>query len=67
MHGIVFALARSIGWIANWKEMMDDKPVKIRPKQIYVGQQEREFVAIDQRTDAQGFKISKVLPKALTE
>ena len=46
----LFALARTSGWIAQWKEMMDDPSRKIsRPRQVYTGYTERKFVPIAQR------------------
>jgi len=50
MFTVMFALGRLPGWIAHWKEMVDDKDTKIgRPRQIYVGQKIRSYVPIDQR------------------
>ena len=58
MFNVIFGLARSAGWIAHWREMMGEKVIKIyRPRQIYVGQPEREFVPIDRRIDAPGFNF----------
>ncbi len=46
----LFALGRMPGWIAQWREMMKDPATKIgRPRQIYIGATEREYVPIDQR------------------
>uniref|UniRef100_A0A7S3IQ05 Citrate synthase n=1 Tax=Strombidium inclinatum TaxID=197538 RepID=A0A7S3IQ05_9SPIT len=56
MFNVIFAITRSIGWIANWREMMGAGPIKIfRPRQIYVGHKARDFVPIDQRDPAPGF------------
>ncbi|WP_416221748.1 type II citrate synthase [Shewanella sp. YLB-07] len=45
-----FALARSVGWIAHWKEMLDQPGHKIsRPRQLYTGAPERSFVSQDKR------------------
>jgi citrate synthase len=50
MFTVMFALGRLPGWIAHWKEMVDDKDTKIgRPRQIYVGEKVRKYVPIDQR------------------
>ena len=50
MFTVMFALGRLPGWIAQWKEMMDDPEKKIgRPRQIYTGENHREFVPRDQR------------------
>lgn len=59
MINVIIAIARSTGWIAHWREMMGDKVIKIyRPRQIYVGQHEREFVDIELRNDAPGFTFT---------
>ena len=50
MFTVLFALARTVGWIAQWKEMIEDPSQKIgRPRQVYTGPTQRDFVAIDQR------------------
>ena len=50
MFNVIFAITRSIGWIAHWREMMGDPVIKIyRPRQIYVGQPARDFVPINER------------------
>ena len=50
MFTVLFALARTVGWIAQWQEMMADPSQKIgRPRQLYTGPTERDYVAIDQR------------------
>ena len=50
MFTVLFALGRLPGWIAQWREMMDDPAGKIgRPRQVYVGPQERAYVAVDER------------------
>ncbi|HEX8629219.1 MAG TPA: citrate synthase [Catenuloplanes sp.] len=50
MFTVLFALGRLPGWIAQWREMMTDPTTKIgRPRQLYTGSAEREFVAIDER------------------
>jgi len=42
---VLFAVARTAGWLAQWEEMLDDKEQKIaRPRQIYIGHGEREYV-----------------------
>jgi len=47
---VLFALARTVGWVAQWKEMIEDPNQKIgRPRQLYVGHDKREYVPIDQR------------------
>jgi len=50
MFTALFALARTVGWIAQWKEMLEDPHQKIgRPRQIYTGPTERAYVPIDRR------------------
>jgi len=50
MFTVMFALGRLPGWIAHWKEMVEDKDTKIaRPRQIYTGEKQRKFVPIEQR------------------
>ena len=50
MFTVLFAVARTVGWIAQWKEMIGDPNYKIaRPRQLYTGQAERSYVPLDQR------------------
>jgi citrate synthase len=50
MFTVLFALGRLPGWIAHWREMMSDPETKIgRPRQVYTGYLEREYVTITQR------------------
>jgi citrate synthase len=50
MFTVMFAIPRTSGWVAQWLEMVEDKDTKIaRPRQIYTGAREREFVPMDQR------------------
>ena len=44
----IFALARVSGWLAHWQEQLEDNRI-FRPSQVFVGHDDREFVAIDQR------------------
>jgi citrate synthase len=47
---VIFAIARSAGWIAQWKEMIEDPAFKIgRPRQLYTGHNKRDFVEIKNR------------------
>lgn len=51
MFTVIFAMARTVGWIANWNEMLGDPELKIgRPRQLYIGPKERHFVPIDKRS-----------------
>lgn len=50
MFTALFAVARTAGWIAQWKEMIEDPGQKIgRPRQLYTGAPQRDYVAIDKR------------------
>jgi citrate synthase len=50
---VMFAIPRTAGWLAQWEEMVLDKEQKIaRPRQIFVGQNERRFVPMSQRKAA---------------
>ena len=51
MFTVLFALARTVGWIAQWAEMIEDPSQKIgRPRQLYVGADRRDYVPIGQRS-----------------
>ena len=50
MFTVMFAIGRLPGWISQWKESMEDPKWKLhRPRQIYTGVQERDYVPMDQR------------------
>jgi citrate synthase len=50
MFPVMFAIGRTSGWIAQWREMVEDDEQKIsRPRQIYTGERNRDYVPIDQR------------------
>jgi citrate synthase len=50
MFTVLFAIGRTVGWIAHWKEMMEVPESKIgRPRQLYVGNEQREFTSIANR------------------
>jgi citrate synthase len=50
MFTVLFALARTVGWISQWKEMFEDPQRKIgRPRQLYTGPLRREYESIDKR------------------
>ena len=50
MFTVLFALARTVGWIAQWAEMIEDPSQKIgRPRQLYIGPDRRDYVPIGQR------------------
>src|SRR5690606_7480226 len=46
----IFAVSRTVGWISQWKEMIADPQLKIgRPRQLYTGAIQREYVDIENR------------------
>lgn len=50
MFTVIFAIGRTVGWIAHWKEMISGSDRKIgRPRQLYTGQSHRDFTAVDVR------------------
>ena len=50
MFTVLFAVARTVGWIAQWNEMIEDPSQKIgRPRQLYIGATSREFKLLAQR------------------
>ena len=50
MFTALFALARTVGWIAQWNEMIEDPRQRIgRPRQLYTGAAERPYVPLDER------------------
>ncbi|NKB75858.1 MAG: citrate synthase [Gammaproteobacteria bacterium] len=50
MFTVMFAIGRTVGWISHWKEMLNDDEQKIgRPRQLYLGEQQRSFIPLDKR------------------
>lgn len=50
MFTVMFAIGRLPGWISQWKESLDDPNWKLhRPRQVYTGEQKRDYVPIDER------------------
>ncbi len=50
MFTVIFALARTVGWISHWHEMIADPHQKIgRPRQLYTGEQRRDYVPLEKR------------------
>ena len=50
MFTVLFAVARTVGWIAQWKEMIEDPDQRIgRPRQLYTGYTRRDYVPMEQR------------------
>jgi citrate synthase len=50
MFTVLFALARTVGWIAQWSEMIEDPGQRIgRPRQLYIGEPSRDYVPVSKR------------------
>jgi citrate synthase len=50
MFTVLFAVARTVGWIAQWNEMIEDPAAKIgRPRQLYTGKTRRDYVPVEKR------------------
>jgi citrate synthase len=50
MFPVMFAIARTVGWLAQWQEMLGDDEQKIaRPRQVYLGEGERQYVPLEER------------------
>ena len=50
MFTVLFAVARTVGWVSQWKEMIEEPTQKIgRPRQLYTGAAARSFVPLDKR------------------
>lgn len=53
MFTVLFAIPRTVGWLAQWQEMLQDPEQKIaRPRQIYIGPGEREVISLEERVAA---------------
>jgi len=47
---VLFAVARTVGWISQWKEMIEDPSQRIgRPRQLYTGYDQRDYGPISER------------------
>jgi citrate synthase len=54
MYTVMFAIARTVGWVAHWLEMISDPNMRIsRPRQLYTGPVRRDYVAVAQRKTLQ--------------
>jgi len=50
MFPVLFAVPRTVGWLAQWEEMLNDPEQRIaRPRQVYVGKDERDYVPLHER------------------
>ena len=61
MFTVLFAIGRLPGWIAQWQEMIHDPDTKIgRPRQIYTGEGERKYVAMEGRTGTSELRLAQL-------
>jgi citrate synthase len=50
MFTVMFAVARTVGWVAHWQEMISDPHMRIgRPRQLYTGARQRDYIEIGKR------------------
>ncbi|HHH31261.1 MAG TPA: citrate (Si)-synthase, partial [Polyangiaceae bacterium] len=50
MYPVLFAIGRSVGWLAQWQEMLNDPAQAIaRPRQVYLGEGERTYKPMSER------------------
>jgi citrate synthase len=50
MFTVMFAIARTVGWVAHWHEMISDPAMKIgRPRQLYTGPTKRDYIEMNKR------------------
>ncbi|CAG8581331.1 8112_t:CDS:2, partial [Scutellospora calospora] len=62
MFPVLFAIPRVAGWLAHWKESLEDKESKIwRPRQVYVGPSVRSYVPLELRETENNVAVAKVL------
>jgi citrate synthase len=48
---VLFAISRTVGWVAHWNEMIADPDYKIgRPRQLYTGKTSRSYTKLENRT-----------------
>ena len=61
MFTVLFAIGRLPGWIAQWQEMIHDPETKIgRPRQIYTGEAERPYTAMQDRTGTSELRLAEL-------
>ncbi len=61
MFTVIFAVARTVGWISQWKEMTEIKSTKIsRPRQLYTGEKKRDFQDIENRKNNEEIFLGKI-------
>ncbi len=49
MFPVLFAIPRTSGWLSHWQELLDQDSKIARPRQLYIGDDERPYVPLDQR------------------
>lgn len=50
MFTVIFAVSRTVGWISQWKESVEEETFRIsRPRQLYIGKNKRDYVHIEKR------------------
>jgi citrate synthase len=54
MFPVLFAIARTAGWLAHWQELLDQDSKLARPRQLYIGPEPRDYVPIARRSDGAG-------------
>jgi citrate synthase len=57
---VLFCIARTAGWLAHWKEQLEDKTPIFNPQQVYVGDEKRSFVPMHQREQGVAVGVPKV-------
>jgi citrate synthase len=59
----MFAIPRTSGWIAQWREMLEDDETRIaRPRQVYTGEREREYEQMDDREQRVETPVAETIP-----
>jgi citrate synthase len=67
MFTVLFAIPRTVGWLAQWQEMLMDPEQKIaRPRQLYVGSGERQVVPMDKRAAVKADPVNAPVRKGKT-
>ena len=59
MFPVLFAIPRTAGWLAHWQEMLDQDSKIARPRQLYIGPEERNYTPIERALAARGTPLSK--------
>jgi citrate synthase len=50
MFPVLFAIPRTVGWLAQWEELLEDDAQRIaRPRQVFVGERDRTFIPVGDR------------------